>query len=59
MNTTTPLMPPAYTDRLVVKTKVSTGWVLTAKVAKSWHFKTAREMAQFQRRHGISAQVSL
>jgi hypothetical protein len=53
------LPPPAYTDRLVVKTRVSTGWVLTARVAKSWHFKTAREMAQFQRRHGISARVSL
>ena len=59
MNTTTPLAPPAYTDSLVVETRVSTGWVLTAKVAKSWHFKTAREMAAFQRQHGISAQVSL
>lgn len=50
-----PAVPPSYTDKVVVVTPVSTGFVLTVAVAKSWHFRSQAEMRRFRNAQGLFA----
>ena len=47
--------PPSYTDKTVVETPVDTGFVLTAVVARSWHFRSQAEMRRFRNAKGLFA----